>query len=117
MPSRKMWYGLLMLTGLMLLAAACGSGGPQERSFSIEIRNGNPVDGASTLRVKQGDTVKLKLKSDADATFHLHGYDIKVEVEPSKEGEMSLEANATGRFAIEIEKTEVEVAYLEVQPR
>ena len=101
----------------MLVLASCSNGGPEEHSFSIEVENGAPVGEAQTFTVRAGDTVTFTLRSDSPVTFHLHGYDVEREVGPGETGEMAFEANATGRFPIELEDTEVEVGILEVQPR
>jgi hypothetical protein len=98
------------------LLAACG-GGPREYSFNIQIRHGKPVDGATTFRVKQGDTVTFNISSDIPGEVHLHGYDLEAEMAPGEKATLSFTANATGRFLIEIEETEVEIGFLEVQPR
>ncbi|MBI4197536.1 MAG: hypothetical protein HY533_00310 [Chloroflexi bacterium] len=114
----KAWYFLLMLLGLTLLAGACGGGGgPQQHTFNILIKDGKPVDGSTTFRVKQDDTVTFNISSDTGGEAHLHGYDLVKEMAPGETVAISFTANVTGRFLIQIEETEVELGYLEVNPR
>ena len=56
------------------------------------------------VRVRQGDTVKLRWTSDRPIVLHLHGYDIERKVEPGSVAEMSFVARATGRFSVEEHK-------------
>ena len=112
--------GLLLLTGLLLIAlatAACGGGEAQEHTFTIKIQAGMPVDGVKTFQVKQNDTVTFNVSSDTEGEVHLHGYDLAVEMVPGKTVTLSFTADATGRFPFEIEDTAVEIGFLEVQPR
>ena len=107
-------FVFLMIAGA---AASCTSSDPQERSFRVVVRNGEPVDGVQTLEVKQGDTVLIRYGTDELANFHVHGYDVETEVLAGRERVEVFVANTTGRFEIELEGLEETVAYLEVQPR
>lgn len=108
---------LLVALAIPFLLAACGGGGPREHSFNIQIQDGKPVGGTSTFRVKQDDTVTFNISSDTAGEVHLHGYDLEAELTPGEKETLSFTANATGRFLIEVEDTEVEIGFLEVQPR
>ncbi len=101
---------------IVLILAACGSDGPTDRNFSIEFANGEPGAGVETFTANQGDTINIALSTDEAATFHLHGYDLEFEVEAGSKDSMELLADATGRFAIEIEELEQDVAFLEILP-
>lgn len=118
MKSLKPVVALMALVlAVPLLIAACDGGGPQEHTFTIKIQNGQPVEGVKTFQVKQGDTVTFNISSDTEGEVHLHGYDVSTEMAPGGSVTLSLTANATGRFPMEIEDTKVEVGFLEVQPR
>lgn len=117
MKSMKLLAVLLVALALPLLLAACGGSGPQQHSFNIQIQDAKPVGGTTTFRVKQDDTLTFNISSDTAGEVHLHGYDLELEMAPGEKAALSLTANATGRFLIEIEETEVEIGYLEVQPR
>jgi hypothetical protein len=101
---------------IALILAACGGDGPTDRNFSIEFANGEPVGGVETFTANQGDTVIIGLSSDEAATFHIHGYDLEFEIEAGSKDSIELLADATGRFAIEIEELEQDVAFLEIRP-
>ncbi len=146
MNIRKMKLtGLIMAVGLfaMVAAAACGGGDPEELDLKISIVDG--VMSPETIKVKQGDMVTLKIDADDGGEFHLHTYDIEMDIEGGVETDFFFVANATGRFKItyhpvaegeheedeegehdedeegehdeEEEEGEIEVGFLEVQPR
>lgn len=67
--------------------------------ITVEIKK-RKIVGARTIRVKQGDQVRLNWKTDEKAELHLHGYDIETNVAPGKPSSMSFTAKATGRFPV-----------------
>jgi hypothetical protein len=96
---------------------------PVEQVFEVRIEGGEVADGLRTLRVTEGDRVRLRWTADAPTILHLHGYDIEQEVAPGPVTEMQLEAYATGRFPIEVHAQgdashhEAPLLVLEVYPR
>lgn len=90
---------------LMLLAAAVSqiplSALGAEASFDLRIENGRVRQGMRTIRIMQGDVVRLRWTTDRPIVLHLHGYDIEKKVEPGTVAEMTFEARATGRFPVE----------------
>ena len=132
--------GLLLAVGLIAIiaGAACSSGDPQELDIEVSIDHGlmNP----ETIEVIQGDMVTLKILANEGGEFHLHTYDIEMDIEASSETDFFFVAEATGRFKItyhpqgesehneeekegeeehdqQDETREIEVGFLEVQPR
>lgn len=136
----------LKLTGLLLAVsliaiiagAACSGGDPQELDIEVSIDHGlmNP----ETIEVIHGDMVTLKILANEGGEFHLHTYDIEMDIEASSETDFFFVAEATGRFKItyhpqgesehneeekegeeehdqQDETREIEVGFLEVQPR
>jgi hypothetical protein len=108
------------------LAWACGASqrpeGPLEQVFELRIEGGEVADDMRTLRVSEGDDVRLRWTADAPVTLHLHGYDIEKEVAPGGVTEFAFETYATGRFPVEIHAPEqshheAPVVVLEVYPR
>jgi FtsP/CotA-like multicopper oxidase with cupredoxin domain len=92
--------------GALILFAAAASQLPlsalgAEATFDLEIENGRVRQSMRTIRVKQGDVVKLRWTADRPIVLHLHGYDIEKKVEPGTVSEMTFEARATGRFPVE----------------
>lgn len=132
--------GLLLAVGLIAIiaGAACSGGDPQELDIEVSIDHGlmNP----ETIEVIQGDMVTLKILANEGGEFHLHTYDIEMDIEASSETDFFFVAEATGRFKItyhpqgesehneeekegeeehdqQDETREIEVGFLEVQPR
>jgi hypothetical protein len=94
--------GLLPL--LLLAAAACGSGEPQEQTFELAIEHGSLVQEDSVLRVKQDDTVTMLVTADEPVSFHLHGYDLEMEAKPGAPATLEFIADATGSFRFTIHR-------------
>ena len=96
---------------------------PVEQVFELRIEGGEVADDLRTLRVTEGDRVRLRWTADAPTILHLHGYDIEQEVASGRVTEMHLEAYATGRFPIEVHARsdashhEAPLLVLEVYPR
>jgi hypothetical protein len=112
--------------GLGPVAWPCGaeaqSQRPVEQVFELRIEGGEVTDEVRSLRVTEGDRVRLRWTADAPTILHLHGYDIEQEVAPGRVTEMQLEAYATGRFPIEVHASdhsdhEAPLLILEVYPR
>jgi plastocyanin len=125
--------GLLLAVGLiaMIAAAACGGGDSEELDIVVSIDDG--LMSPETIEVKQGDMVTLKITADEGGEFHLHTYNIEMDIEAGSETDFFFVAEAAGRFKItyhpqeegagegehdeEDEAGEIEVGFLEVQPR
>ena len=132
--------GLLLAVGLIAIiaGAACSGGDPQE--LDIEVRIDHGVMNPETIEVIQGDMVTLKILANEGGEFHLHTYDIEMDIEAGSETDFFFVAEATGRFKItyhpqgesehneeekerekehdqQDETREIEVGFLEVQPR
>lgn len=95
---------------------------PQDAmSFDLQIsEQGGVVGGASTFKVKRGDTVAFNLESAASGSLHLHGHDLEWDLTGGEEVVVSFTADSTGRFPLEVhpsgEEQGVVVGYLEVHP-
>ncbi len=132
--------GLLLAVGLIAIiaGAACSGGDPQELDIEVSIDHG--VMNPETIEVIQGDMVTLKILANEGGEFHLHTYDIEMDIEAGSETDFFFVAEATGRFKItyhpqgesehneeekegeeehdqQDEAGEIEVGFLEVQPR
>jgi hypothetical protein len=95
-------------------------------TFDLKIEAGKLPQSMRLVRVKQGDTVRLRWTSDRPIVLHLHGYDIERKVEPGSVAEMSFVARATGRFPVEEHKpdakgghshNEAALVHIEVLPQ
>ena len=78
----------------------------QELTFELKVEHGAVPANMRLIRVKQGDSVKLRWRSDRPITLHLHGYDIERKVVPGAVAEMAFTANVTGRFPVEEHRAE-----------
>ena len=94
--------------------------------FSITISGGQVELKNRTIKVLQGNAVKLKWVSDEALILHLHGYDLTINLMAGEPGTMVFKAHATGRYPVAIHHTNNHnksghhgsaVLYLEVHPR
>ena len=70
------------------------------REFDISILQRRVEGGASTVRVKRGDTVLLRWRTDETVSLHLHGYDVRASVSAGSTGTMRVDAGVAGRFPV-----------------
>ena len=69
------------------------------RIVDLQIRD-RKVLGPGTLRVKEGEQVRLEWSSDEVTKLHLHGYDIETGIEQGDPTITTFEAHSAGRFPI-----------------
>jgi hypothetical protein len=93
----------LLLAPLLVIGWAT-VGQADDLTFDLRIEKGRVAQNMRSIRVKQGDGVKLRWTSDRPIVLHLHGYDIETKVEPGSVAEMGFVARATGRFSVEEHK-------------
>ena len=134
--SIKCRFGIIifpLMVGLALSAVACGGAGPQEREIAVKLTAGQLDPG--TIKVGQNDTVTLKIETDQPGSVHLHGYDLEQDIGSGDITDFVFLADASGRFRIAFHAAgvdhhqasgghhevadgeEVDVGFLEVQPR
>jgi hypothetical protein len=115
----------IVLLGVALLGAASAV-----REFDVSIRDRHVEGGASTLRVKRGDTVLMRWRSDEAVSLHVHGYDLRADLSATSPSIIRFEATILGRFPISAHEFggadegvarpkshhEVTLLYLEVLP-
>ena len=123
--------GTLSRNVLAALLAACAMAqapaGAAELSFALRIDHGQVPENMRTIRVEQGDVVRLQWSTDSPVVLHLHGYDIEARVEPGAVKVLAFTAYATGRFPVEVHAArqrsdghaveESPLVYVEVYPR
>jgi hypothetical protein len=125
---------LPMLALASVFFAACGGGGPEERTFDLEVKE-RALVAEEVVSVKQGDSLRLRWTTDEAVTVHVHGYDLETRVELGELTLLEFAADATGRFLIEghgfgdlaetehdegehhDEGDEIALGYVEVLPR
>ena len=124
--SRGFWRRCaIVLVGVALLGAASAV-----REFDVSIRDRHVEGGASTLRIKRGDTVLMRWRSDEPVSLHVHGYDLRANLSATSPVTIRFEAKVAGRFPITAHEfgaaadqdlrpkphREVTLLYLEVLP-
>ena len=98
----------------------------QPRIFSITVSQGQVEANNRTIRVLQGDKIKMQWISDKSLILHLHGYDLTLNLLAGALGSIDVKAHATGRYPVAIHHANKHkksahhggtVLYLEVHPR
>jgi plastocyanin len=123
MKKKIIWILLaaIALTVLFLLLKPKESKAPTQtaapKSFAYQIQDGQILKGPETIKVTQGDTVVIMASSNVNDELHLHGYDKKVLLEPNKPTAITFTANRTGRFELELHKSDKVIATVEIQPK
>jgi hypothetical protein len=111
---------LAVAIAIVFSTPTAGAGAAEEKIFALVIVDGAVADGNRTIRVTEGDRVKLVWSADRDTEIDLHGYAIKGVVGPEETLDMAFTAAATGRFPITGHGpggAHVTLGYLEVHPR
>jgi len=83
---------------------------------TVEVRDTKPVGGAKDLKWKKGQTIDLTVRSDTADEVHFHGYDVHKDVEARGSVRFQMPATITGRFIVELEEHEEELANVEATP-
>ena len=83
----------------------------------ITVKDGKPVGGIATPKVKEGDVVGLVVTADVSDEVHVHGYDLSADVSPGTPAAIQFKADTVGRFEIELESRKELLAELSVEPR
>jgi hypothetical protein len=73
-------------------------------------------DALDRLSVPDGTRVRIVAVADVTDHVHLHGYDLMADVAPGKPAVIAFTADAPGRFEIELEDRNRQIAQLTVQP-
>ncbi len=84
--------------------------------INLAVKNGKPVGGIATPKIKEGDEVQIVVTADVSDEVHLHGYDLSADVAPGKPAEIRFTADTVGRFEIELESRKELLAELSVEP-
>lgn len=104
---------------------ANSSGGDVERTAPASdttvqvqyvVAQGQRVRGPDRVIAQQGQHVQIDVLSDRDDELHLHGYDLHLPLSAGKPVTLSLHAEHSGRFELELHKRHLSLAVLEVHP-
>ncbi len=89
---------------------------PPVQTIRIVIRGGSITGGLRHATIPKGRRVRLIVSADVSDEVHLHGYDISRDVAPGRPARITFRATITGRFEVELESREFQIADLEVRP-
>jgi hypothetical protein len=76
---------------------------------------GGDVTGPRRAEFTAGDRVILIVRADVSDHVHVHGYDLMKDVAPGAPARISFEANAPGRFEVELEDRHLPLTELVVK--
>ncbi len=82
----------------------------------IRLRGGEPLGGPRLISTRVGDRVAIAVRSKLDDQVHVHGYGVRRDVGGGKIVLVRFTARIPGVFEIELERTGVLIARLEVRP-
>ena len=82
----------------------------------VTVKDAKPVGGVQKIKFTKGDTIRFKVVSDTADEIHFHGYDIAKDVEAGGSVTFSTKAKIEGRFVVELEDHETQIAEVEVDP-
>jgi FtsP/CotA-like multicopper oxidase with cupredoxin domain len=100
-------------------AAGDGGGTTAERpdaTATIQVRDGEPVGGTETVKVKKGDRVRIVVRVDAPQELHLHGYDLERNAVPGKPAVFAFTAKLDGIYELESHLQGAVLVKLVVEP-
>jgi hypothetical protein len=82
----------------------------------VTVKDAKPVGGIKRLKFTKGDRIRFKVVSDTADEIHFHGYDIAQDVKAGGSTTFSVKATIEGRFVVELEDHEQQIAEVEVDP-
>jgi heme/copper-type cytochrome/quinol oxidase subunit 2 len=102
----------------MFASVACGAPAlAAQRAVEVVLERGRPIGVTQAVRVVRDDEVTLTVRSDRADELHLHGYNLQLHLEPGRPGTLHFTARRTGRFSVELHKSEVEIVVFEIYPK
>jgi len=89
---------------------------PARTRITITVRGGRVVGGIRRATVPKGARVELFVTADVADEVHLHGYDRSRDVAPGAPARLRFRATTSGRFEVELEQRELQIAEITVRP-
>jgi hypothetical protein len=83
---------------------------------TVRVVDAKPQGGVKKLEFDKGDQIRFKVVSDTADEIHVHGYDLMKDVEKGGSVSFSFEGSIDGRFVVELEDHEEQIAELDVAP-
>jgi hypothetical protein len=82
----------------------------------VTVKDAKPAGGIQKLKFTKGDRIRFKVVSDTADEIHFHGYDVAQDVKAGGSTTFSVKATIEGRFVVELEDHEQQIAEVEVDP-
>ncbi|HEU4973675.1 MAG TPA: hypothetical protein VFT50_01195 [Baekduia sp.] len=82
---------------------------------TVVVKDGKPVGGIQHITFPKGGTVDLTVKSDTADEIHFHGYDVMKDVEQGGTAHFTFPADIEGRFEVELEDHQQQLAEVTVE--
>jgi hypothetical protein len=82
----------------------------------VTVKDAKPVGGIQKLKFTKGDRIRFKVVSDTTDEIHFHGYDVGQDVKAGGSTTFDVKATIEGRFVVELEDHEQQIAEVEVDP-
>jgi hypothetical protein len=83
---------------------------------TIRVVDAKPQGGVEKLEFEKGDQIRFRVVSDTADEIHVHGYDLMKDVEKGGSVSFSFKGSIDGRFVVELEDHEQQIAELDVAP-
>jgi hypothetical protein len=83
---------------------------------TIRVVDAKPQGGVEKLEFDKGDQIRFRVVSDTADEIHVHGYDLMKDVEKGGSVSFSFKGSIDGRFVVELEDHEQQIAELDVAP-
>ncbi|HWH96108.1 MAG TPA: hypothetical protein VNT03_19755 [Baekduia sp.] len=82
----------------------------------VRVVDAKPQGGIKKLQFTKGDTIRFRVTSDTADEIHFHGYDVAKDVKAGGSVTFSVKGTIEGRFVVELEDHETQIAEVEVDP-
>jgi heme/copper-type cytochrome/quinol oxidase subunit 2 len=89
---------------------------PARTRVTIAVRGGRVTGGIRRVTLPRGALVELFVTADVADEVHLHGYDISRDVAPGAPARLRFKATTSGRFEVELEQRQLQIAEITVRP-
>jgi hypothetical protein len=105
----------VLVVGYLLISGG-GDDSDGGSDTTVRVVDGKPQGGVKKLEFKKGDQIRFKVVSDTADEIHVHGYDLMKDVEKGGSVSFSFKGSIDGRFVVELEDHEQQIAELDVTP-
>ncbi|CAN5275633.1 hypothetical protein BH18ACT12_BH18ACT12_05230 [soil metagenome] len=89
---------------------------PTRTRVAIAVLGGRVIGGIRRVTFPKGARVELFVTSGVADEVHLHGYDLSRDVGPGAAARLRFRATTSGRFEVELEHRQLQIAEITVRP-